>query len=125
MSVKVESSVHKQLCVTMKIFIPSICKGWTCVSECVNADAGESQIERPCTYGVCDRLLGYIEILNVLLHTSQVYVYVHLTNTINFFLQLMCFLWVPSLPYFSIGCSVGQTCEICVSAKIPSQILGS
>jgi len=63
------------------------------------------------TYGVCSRALGYITILHVLLHTSQVYEYVHLTEVTNMLLWLMFLLWLPVLTFF-IGASVCPTCFI-------------
>jgi len=56
---------------------------WPFVYELINANAVESRRKWPYTYGVCSRALGYIIILNVLLHTSQVYEYVHLQKVTN------------------------------------------
>ena len=42
LSVKVKLRVHKKLCFTVKILKASICKGWTCVLECIKTYAGES-----------------------------------------------------------------------------------
>jgi len=41
--------------------------------------------------------LRCIIILNVLLHASQVYEFVHLTEVTNMLLWLMFFLWLPIL----------------------------
>jgi hypothetical protein len=89
-----------------------------CVSECFNAIAGGSRREWPRTYGLCNRALGCIDILNDLLLRSQVHVYVHLSDVINLFLWLLFFLWLPSLPYFFIGSNVGPNFSVCVYAKI-------
>jgi hypothetical protein len=64
------TSYNKQLsvkwkvaCFTVKIFKADICKGWLRVSECINANDGEGWRDWPCTYGVCNRSLGRIDIL--------------------------------------------------------------
>jgi len=84
----------------------------------------ESWREWQCTWGVCIRALGCFDILNLLLQTSRVYVYVHLTNIINLFLWLICFLRLPILSNFFTGSSVCPTYEICVSVKRQSPIEG-
>jgi hypothetical protein len=96
MSVIVERRVHKYLCFRVKIFKVAIFKEWTCVSECMKKYPGENDSAST----VWSRALGGYDILKVLLQTSQVSVYVRITNAINLFLWLMCFLWMPSLPHF-------------------------
>lgn len=68
----------------------------------------------PCTCDVCNKSLSCKDILNDLLHTSQMCEYVHLMKVKNILLWLMCFLWLPSLPHFSYATSVGPTCKSCV-----------
>ena len=45
-----------------------------------NASMHMLETERVYTYGVCNRSLSCNDIPNDLLHTSQVYVYIHLTK---------------------------------------------
>jgi hypothetical protein len=94
------------------------CKMW---SRCITMYQYVFWREWPCTYGVCNRSLGCIDILNALLHIPQVYVYKHLTQVTNLLLWLICFLWLPSFPNHSNGASVGPTFEICVAAKYSYQ----
>jgi hypothetical protein len=99
------TSYNKQLsvkwkvaCFTVKIFKANICKGWLHVSECIIANDGEGWRDWPCTYGVCNRSLGRVDIPNDLLHVPQVFEYVHHKKGTNLFLWLICFLWLPILP---------------------------
>ena len=103
--------------ITMKIFKANICKGWMCESEGLNANAAESRREVRCTYGVCNRSLCYFNNLKALLHTSQVYEYMHRTNVTNLCLWLICFLCLPSLLYFFIGANVVHKFAVCGTAK--------
>ena len=91
-----------------------------CIRMCQDV---ESLREWPCLCGVCKRALGCFDILNVFTQTSQVYVYVRLTNVTDLLLWLMCSLWLLSLPYFFIGSSFGPTFEVCVPVLRPSPIL--
>ena len=97
----------------MKIFKTNICKGWTCVSECVSATAGLRESDH--ASAVCVVELGLHQYSQALLHTSQVYEYVHRTKVTNLLPWLMCFLWMPSLPHFFIGAVFGPTfCSLCI-----------
>jgi len=75
-------------------------------------NTGESRKNWPYTYGVCSRALGCIVILKVLLHTSQVCEYVHLTKVTNMLLWLIFCLLLPILTCFYIGACVFPTCWI-------------
>jgi hypothetical protein len=55
------------------------------MDPCIRMHEEISWWDWQCTYGVCNRALGCFYILNALLHVSQVYVYVRLTNQINLF----------------------------------------
>ena len=68
------------------VLTAKICKGNVCKVRvvCIRMhDCVCWKKERAYTCGVCNRALSCNDILNVLLHTSQVYVYVHLTNKKN------------------------------------------
>jgi hypothetical protein len=67
-------------------------------------------------------LQNYSDYLMPTYFPPTLYVYVRLTNVINLFLWLMCFLCLPSLPHFFVGSSVGSTFAVCVSAKVPFPI---
>jgi len=106
------------------MFNANISKSGRFLSEFFNANAGESRRKWPCPYGVCSRALGYIVILNVLLHTSQVYEYVHLTE-VTVLLWLMIFLLLPTLARFILFLVFVQTFVVCVPAKVQLPILGN
>jgi hypothetical protein len=77
------------------------------------------------TYSVCNTSFSCIDIPNVVLHISLVYVYKHLTKVTKVLLWLMCFLWLTGVPNLSNGACVGPTFEIYVTAKVPFPTLGS
>ena len=105
------------MCITVKFFEANICKGWMFESERLNGNAAESRRDWPCTYGVCNRALGYFHNLNAFLHISLMYEYIHRTNVTNLFLCLLCFLCLSILLRFFIGANVVWNFAVCVSAK--------
>ena len=60
-----------------------------------------------------------------LLHTSQVCVYVRLTEVMNWLLYLLCLLSRPSLEYFNKGFNFRPVFEICVSAALSLPTTGT